>query len=677
MHSRLRFFSLCLLAVACGFPALADGPADNTIENVRPVPPPGIAIPDADQAELRAGTDKLKAAIDLFAVSAEENSPMLALLPDVEIFHKAVDWALRYDEFYNTNQIAIATKLLEQGNERLNWLQNGIARWTKTTGLVVRGYRSKIDGSVQPYGLVVPDSFVVSPGLPHRLDFWFHGRGEKLTELDFVHQRQTSPGEFTPANTLVLHLYGRYCNANKFAGEVDLFEALDNVKAQYPIDENRLVVRGFSMGGASCWQFAVHNAGQWAAAAPGAGFSETPEFLKVFQDETLTPTWWEKKLWHLYDATDYAVNLFNCPTVAYSGEIDRQMQAARAMERAMKEEGLTLEHIIGAGMGHKYDDASKVAINQRIDAIAAKGRDPLPREVKFTTWTLRYNKQNWITVDGLEEHWERARVNARIVDDNLVRIDTTNVTYLTIDMPSGLCPLDATRIPRVELDGQVIAGSPVMSDRSWKSSFSKTDGKWETYDPGKDVAGRKRPGLQGPIDDAFMDSFIFVRPTGKPLNEKVGAWANAELEHAITHWRQQFRGDAVVVNDVDVSRDQMLKSNLVLFGDPQSNQVLKQMNDVFPVAWLAENVHAGKDVFDAAHHVVSLIHPNPLSPNRYVVLNSGFTFREYDYLNNARQVPKLPDWAVIEIDTPVNARYPGKIAAAGFFDEHWRMKDSE
>ena len=83
----------------------------------------------------------------------------------------------------------------------------------------------------------------------------------------------------------MLHLYGRYCNANKFAGEVDLFEALDAVKTQYPIDENRILVRGFSMGGAAAWQFAAHYAGLWAAAAPGAGFSETAEFLKVYQNE--------------------------------------------------------------------------------------------------------------------------------------------------------------------------------------------------------------------------------------------------------------------------------------------------------------------------------------------------------------------------------------------------------
>jgi hypothetical protein len=56
------------------------------------------------------------------------------------------------------------------------------------------------------------------------------------------------------------------------------------------------------------------------------------------------------------------------------------------------------------------------------------------------------------------------------------------------------------------------------------------------------------------------------------------------------------------------------------------------------------------------------------------VLNSGFTYRQYDYLNNARQVPKLPDWAVIDTSQPPNARTPGKIVNADFFDERWQLK---
>ncbi|MDB6037706.1 MAG: Prolyl oligopeptidase family protein, partial [Verrucomicrobiales bacterium] len=64
---------------------------------------------------------------------------------------------------------------------------------------------------------------------------------------------------------------------------------------------------------------------------------------------------------------------------------------------------------------------------------------------------------------------------------------------------------------------------------------------------------------------------------------------------------------------------------------------------------------------------------NPLNPKHYIVLNSGFTYREYDYLNNARQVSKLPDFAIIDLNTPVNARSPGGIATAGFFGEHWEL----
>ena len=74
-------------------------------------------------------------------------------------------------------------------------------------------------------------------------------------------------------------------------------------------------------------------------------------------------------------------------------------------------------------------------------------------------------------------------------------------------------------------------------------------------------------------------------------------------------------------------------------------------------------------------NVPVMIYPNPKNPNRYVVLNSGFTYRENAYLNNARQVPKLPDWAMIDLITPPDSLWPGKIVSADFFDENWRVKD--
>jgi pimeloyl-ACP methyl ester carboxylesterase len=669
----LRHATFLILAV----PALADGPADNLADKVRRIPPPGIVISDADRSDLTPRAAELAKEIENLRGALKSRPALLELLPDVEVYHKAVDWALRHDEFFKTNETQAARALLVLGMERAQSLRDGFAPWLAATGLVVRGYVSKIDGSVQPYGLVVPASYRPNTPHRHRLDFWFHGRGETLTELDFINGRLRSPGEFTPPNAFVLHSYGRYCNGNKFAGETDAFEALEHVRRFYPIDENRLVVRGFSLGGAACWHMAVHHAGRWAAAAPGAGFSETPDFLKVFQNEKLKPTWYEQKLWHLYDCTDWAVNLFHCPTVAYSGENDKQKQAADMMATAMAKEGLELVHLIGPKMGHSYHPESKKEINRRLDRIVERGRDPVPPRVRFTTWTLKYNRMHWVTVDGLEQHWERAFIDADLsggAADNSVRIVTRNISAFTLSFEPGQCPLDHTRPPRVFIDTTKPPAPRVLSDRSWTASFRKSGSRWEPVGESLDPAKlSKRHGLQGPIDDAFTDSFLMARPTGRPLNDQVGAWVAAELDHATNHWRRQFRGDARVKDDSAVTEADLAAHHLVLWGDPSSNQLLAKMAGKLPIVWDARQVKAGRESFPAAHHVPVLIYPNPLNPKKYVVLNSGFTFREYDHLNNARQVPKLPDYAVVDIDVPVSSRAPGGIVAAGFFNERWEL----
>ncbi len=668
------------LALLVAQVTLADGPSDNVADKVRRIPPPGIKISDTDRAELAEGVARLGKEIETLRGELKSKPPLLELLPDVEIYHKAVDWALRYDEFFKTNETRSARALLALGMERAQSLRDGAAPWLSATGLVVRGYLSRIDGSVQPYGLVVPTSFRPNSSHQHRLDFWFHGRGETLSELDFIYGRQRSAGEFTPPNAFVLHTYGRYCNGNKFAGETDVFEALEHAKKFYPIDENRLVVRGFSLGGAACWHMAVHHTWRWAAAAPGAGFSETPDFLKVFQNEKLKPTWYEQKLWHLYDCTDWALNLHHCPTVAYSGENDKQKQAADIMATAMSKVGLDLTHIIGPKMGHSYDAASKKEINRRIDSLAELGRNPVPPRVRFTTWTLKYNRMHWIVLDGLDRHWERATVDADFSGgllDNSIRITTKNVSAFTLTFEAGQCPLDNTKTPRVFIDSSKPTAPRVKSDRSWTASFRKSGSRWELVEETDDSSKlRKRHGLQGPIDDAFMDSFLMVRPTGKAQHEKVGAWVNSEMNRALEQWRRQFRGDARVKDDSAVTDADIAAHNLVLWGDPASNQLLAKIADKLPIEWNAKSVKAGKESFASASHAPVMIYPNPLNPKKYVVLNSGFTFREYDQLNNARQVPKLPDFAVVDVSQPATSRAPGGIATAGFFDERWELTSS-
>ncbi len=684
---------ICLACFLTSQSSQADGPADNIPDSVRPVPPVGVEVPEAQRQELETGLAKLKAAIDELA--QRKDALTRELLPDVQTYHNAVSDALTYDEFFKPPEIETAMSLLADGLARADELKSGRAPWTTQMGPVPRGYVSKIDGSVQPYGLVMPESFTSAGPHRWRLDIWFHGRGETLSEVNFLDQRRKDKGQFAPPDTIVLHPYGRYCNANKLAGEIDTLEALESVKRRYRIDDDRIAVRGFSMGGAACWQFAVHYTDRWAAAAPGAGFSETPDFLKVFQNESLQPTWYEQKLWHLYDCTDWAANLAQLPTVAYSGEIDKQKQAADMMAAALKTNGIELVHLIGPNTAHSYHPATKVEIDRHIDSIMAVGRQRVPKTVHLTTFTLRYNRMHWVTVDTIDEHWSKATVTASILSNRTqadVSVAVSNVSALTLSVPAGHSPFAPTeRLKVIVIDGMKthqVEAPKASSDRSWNCPLHRDEnGRWQVG-PAPDKGVRKRHGLQGPIDDAFLDSFVFVRPTGTARHEAVAKWVQSELSHATVHWRQQFRGQARVRDDTAITDDDIANHNLILWGDPSSNAVLKRIADQLPIRWTETNITAparriatagrGRRKFESTNfpadsHALIAIFPNPLNPKRYVVLNSGFTFREYDYLNNARQVPKLPDWAIVDLTTPPNSRFPGKIADADFFDERWQL----
>lgn len=656
--------------------ARADGPADNIPANVRRIPALGIEVAADDRKELESGLDALGRSIDGLAEKARKDAKTAELLPDVLIYQKAVHDALTYREFFNARDIPKAKALLKEGRARAQSLAEGQAPWTSQTGLIVRGYVSKIDGSVQPYGLVVPPSYTDSTAGKYRLDFWFHGRGETLSEVNFLDERRTRVGEFSPPDTIVLHPYGRYCNAAKFAGEIDALEALDSVKKRYRVDEDRIGVRGFSMGGASVWQFATHYTDLFFAANPGAGFSETPRFLNVFQRETLAPTWYEQKLWNLYDCDKWAANLLNLPTVAYSGELDSQKQAADVMAEALKKEGIELTHVIGPQTKHQYEKKAKEVVEKKMTSLAKRGRIPFPLFAnRLVTYTLRYNRSSWLTIDALEEHWTEARVETEIVGSGSVKLSTRNVAALSIDVPSY--SFFVLRSPErnytVQIDGQLLQGPMKSTDGSWSFHAIKKDGRWEAGSPPADVLA-KRHGLQGPIDDAFMDAFVIVRPTGKARSEKFAAWQKAEMDRAIEHWRRHFRGEPRVKDDTAISDADIASMNLILWGDPESNAVLRRIADKLPFGWRGDRVVFGEQSFPAEDHAPIAIYPNPLNPGRYVVLNSGFTFRDYDYLNNARQVPKLPDWAVIDLKTLPNSRYPGKVVAADFFGEKWEIK---
>lgn len=673
MMTCLRSLIPIVLLIAMANPRLlrGDGPADNHPETVRRIPKLGIELDENTRRELLDGVAGIERQVDGLGTDASITAQDR---DDVMVLTQAIRIAVKHQEFFSEGDVPKARRLLETAAQRIANLKSGHRPWLTEPGLTVRGFRSELDGSLQPYGLVLPDGFRADATVRYRLDIWLHGRGETLSELNFLDQRLRQKGRIAPPRTIVLHPYGRYSNAFKFAGEVDVFEALAHVEDDYPVDPDRIAMRGFSMGGAGCWQFAVHYPHHYFATTPGAGFSETPEFLRFFQKETLNPAWFESKLWQMYDCPVYALNLSNLPTIAYSGEKDIQKQAADIMESALADLGIDLVHLIGPDTGHTIHKDSLKEIESRLASLAITGRNRVPRRIQFATPTLQYNRSGWLVLEGLQEHWQPARVTARIESENRLRIETGNVTALRLDFRSGQAPFEIDRSVDIIIDGQSIADVKPASDRSLQVLFRRGSSGWKIA-TGAAPGLTKKPGLHGPVDHALMSRFVFVRPTG-PSNFSpiVQQWTQSEMERAVEHWRRHFRGTAIVVNDTDVTETMMAEANLILWGDPSSNAVMKKIADRLPIHWSTSNLDVGSNQFPTADHVPVMVYPNPLNPARYVVLNSSFTYREFAYLNNARQVPMLPDWSIIDLREKAGTRFPGRIAAAGFFDESWQLK---
>ncbi len=148
-------------------------------------------------------------------------------------------------------------------------------------------------------------------------------------------------------------------------------------------------------------------------------------------------------------------------------------------------------------------------------------------------------------------------------------------------------------------------------------TFRLTENGWKllSYDESLAFADNsqthKRHGLQGPIDDAFTQPFVFVNGTGQPWNQTPAQWADRVYDTKIAEWNKWFRGVIPTTTDRDLTEDDIANRNLILFGDPGSNSVIARIVDKLPLSWTRETLRIGGVDYPAATHNIALIFPNP------------------------------------------------------------------
>ena len=588
--------------------------------------PPFKPTPEA-LAQLRTRNEALAITLQRLDGVADRE-----LVDDVAVYHKAVDYILRFPEqFYRESYVADALRLIDHGLQRAGELQRGDSSWPTARGPVCRAYRSSVDGSIQPYALWVPPNY--DPARPTRLNVVMHGRNQTLNEVSFLTQGASDriiaveTGRKSPPDSLTLYVFGRGNNSYRWSGENDVFEAMASVRRRYNVDPGRIVLRGFSMGGTGAWHLGLHFPSRWAAVEAGAGYVQTrPEVLATIHEPHRFSSL------AIHDASNCAVNMSNVPFVGYVGALDEQREAHGLIQLVLGREGCEgtqlarTRFLIGPNVGHAFHPDSKRESDAFIDESLPRQQ---PGNFRFVTYTPSYGTFWDLHVDSLEQLYQRAEVSG-----SRERIQTSNVWVLKFDTPRT-----------IRIDDQQVHGSV----------FVRTNGTWK---PGEPTGLRKRAGLQGPIDDAFQQPFLCVGPTagGDPLL--------AAFRHDFARY---FRGDIRIKDPRAVTAEDVAEHNLVLFGDPATNPWIGRVLPGLPLTWTASKIEIAGRVFDSASHTVVMIYPNPLNPGRYVVLNTGHTFA-CEKVNDFHWYlhPHLGDYAVVEKKTRA-------VQLAGFFDKTWRI----
>src|ERR1700683_2641827 len=167
----INVLSIVILALLAALPSLSQTP--------QPQAPPAPAVPtgrapenlpwtrfhpatspyrptDMEKQQIQTKIDQLDGMIrELRSTHANDD-----LMVDVEIYAEAARWKMAYpEEFFRQASFADTLSVLDKGMERAAQLKEGKSPWTSQKGHVVRGFRSAIDGSVQPVRVTVPDEY--------------------------------------------------------------------------------------------------------------------------------------------------------------------------------------------------------------------------------------------------------------------------------------------------------------------------------------------------------------------------------------------------------------------------------------------------------------------------------------------------------------------------------------
>jgi len=239
--------------------------------------------------------------------------------------------------------------------------------------------------------------------------------------------------------------------------------ALEAVKKRFNVDEDRVVLTGYSMGGFGSWNISLRHWDRFAAVAPMAGGLEP-------QEGVTGPDAGLRRL--LSNGT-------HLPFFVVHGAQDRLVPAdfSRWNVSALEERGASVQYHEVEKAGHILPRAEFEKLQPAFAAfVSGHRRAPLPRAVHHVALSPTHGFAGWLRIDAASGPADLRARFPEAPDREPIEVTASGVSELTVFIPEAWTPHGT--LPQIRVNGRLVSARPAdpleaLAD-SWMARADRT-----------------------------------------------------------------------------------------------------------------------------------------------------------------------------------------------------------
>ncbi len=474
----------------------------------------------------------------------------------------------------------------------------------KITGLRQRAYYSSIDQSYQPYSIYIPSSY--DKNRKYSLLICLHG----FSGNDYNGAKNVA--DCKPADFIIVGAFGRGDVGYYGIGEQDVLDVMEIVKKNFNIDDNRVYLTGWSMGGLGTWRLGQLYSDKFAAIASFCGWTwdtyldnliNLPVLIVHGTDDTVVPI----------DMDTNAVN--NLKSLGYNVRFDIVQKA---------------DHDVWSAWIKDSDP------NKLLDYFRKIKRNPDPIIINIHNKNIRFGKQYWAKIIEFNDPTNNGLLKAKIIDDRHIKVSLENIKTFEVNLQH----------PTLAKNGRIVLninGNNVLVDAGNKNALIGYSSVKKVYQSLKNENNSIASHEGGGLVDLFMKKLIIIYGTKK--KNTIKKWQNIagilsdlsiknEINIGTKIGKYKIISDKELITLMD-SKDNLIKdANFLLLGSYDENRVIEKISSSLPLKFNGDDIELLKEKYKKSG--LFFVYPNPLDKKTLVgIISLPFNDNKlYDFITN-------------------------------------------